>query len=109
MPVEVMRALNLRRQRQELGIFEFKASLVYRENSRTAMTMKRNPVLKKQKPTKQPIFCHKGHFFFVFCFFVLFLFLFFQDRVSLYSPGCPGTHSVDQADLQLKNPPAAAS
>jgi hypothetical protein len=39
----------------------------------------------------------------------LFLFLFFQDRVSLYSPGCPGTHSVDQADLQLKNPPAAAS
>ncbi|GAB1303226.1 Ras-related GTP-binding protein B [Apodemus speciosus] len=29
--------------------------------------------------------------------------------VSLYSPGCPGTHSVDQADLQLRNPPASAS
>jgi hypothetical protein len=27
------------------------------------------------------------------------IFGFFQDRVSLYSPGCPGTHSVDQADL----------
>jgi hypothetical protein len=23
------------------------------------------------------------------------LFVFFRDRVSLYSPGCPGTHSVD--------------
>jgi hypothetical protein len=34
---------------------------------------------------------------------------FFQDRVSLYSPGCPGTHSVDQAGLKLRNPPASAS
>jgi hypothetical protein len=25
----------------------------------------------------------------------------FQDRVSLCSPGCPGTHSVDQAGLEL--------
>jgi hypothetical protein len=32
-----------------------------------------------------------GHFFF-----------FFQDRVSLYSPGCPGTHFVDQAGLKLR-------
>ncbi|GAB1298844.1 RPGRIP1 variant-11aa [Apodemus speciosus] len=30
-------------------------------------------------------------------------------RVSLCSPGCPGTHSVDQADLELRNPPASAS
>ncbi|GAB1292732.1 Cilia- and flagella-associated protein 119 [Apodemus speciosus] len=29
--------------------------------------------------------------------------------VSLYSPGCPGTHSVDQADLELRNPPVSAS
>ncbi|GAB1285850.1 Fer-1-like protein 4 [Apodemus speciosus] len=29
--------------------------------------------------------------------------------VSLYSPGCPGTHSVDQAGLKLRNPPASAS
>jgi hypothetical protein len=34
---------------------------------------------------------------------------FFQDRVSLCSPGCPGTHSVDQAGLELRNPPASAS
>jgi hypothetical protein len=26
----------------------------------------------------------------------------FPDRVSLYSPGCPGTHSVDQAGLELE-------
>jgi hypothetical protein len=36
-------------------------------------------------------------------------FLFFRDRVSLCSPGCPGTHSVDQAGLELRNPPASAS
>jgi hypothetical protein len=50
---------------------------------------------------------------FVFCF-VLFvvdvvcLFV-FRDRVSLYSPGCPGTHFVDQAGFELRNPPASAS
>jgi hypothetical protein len=41
------------------------------------------------------------HFFFSFSFF--------QDRVSLCSHGCPGTHSVDQAGLKLRNPPATAS
>jgi hypothetical protein len=40
--------------------------------------------------------------------YILLLF-FFRDRVSLYSPGCPGTHSVDQAGLELRNPPASAS
>jgi hypothetical protein len=33
----------------------------------------------------------------------------FWDKVSLCSPGCPGTHSVDQAGLKLRNPPASAS
>jgi hypothetical protein len=33
----------------------------------------------------------------------------FQDRVSIYSPGCPETHFVDQAGLELRNPPASAS
>jgi hypothetical protein len=44
-------------------------------------------------------------------FFVLFCFVFvFRDRVSLYSPGCSGTHFVDQAaGLELRNPPASAS
>jgi hypothetical protein len=41
-----------------------------------------------------------------FCFF---LFSFFPDSVSLCSPGCPGTHSVDQAGLKLRNLPASAS
>jgi hypothetical protein len=35
--------------------------------------------------------------------------LVFRDRVSLYSPGCPGAHFVDQAGLELRNPPAYAS
>jgi hypothetical protein len=34
---------------------------------------------------------------------------FLRDRVSLCSPGCPGTHFVDQAGLKLRNPPASAS
>jgi hypothetical protein len=33
----------------------------------------------------------------------------FRDRVSLCSPGCPGTHSVDQTGLELRNLPASAS
>jgi hypothetical protein len=43
---------------------------------------------------------------FVFCFVLV---CFFRDRVSLCSPGCPGTHSVDPAVLELRNLPASAS
>jgi hypothetical protein len=52
---------------------------------------------------------HKGNFnFFQILFLKIYLFiLVFQDRVSLYS--CPGTHFVDQAGLELRNPPASAS
>jgi hypothetical protein len=42
--------------------------------------------------------------FFGFCFV-----LFCCHRVSLCSLGCPGTHFVDQAGLELRNPPASAS
>jgi hypothetical protein len=38
-----------------------------------------------------------------------FFFGLFQDRVSLYSPGCPGTHFVDQTGLEPRNPTASAS
>ena len=37
------------------------------------------------------------------------LFFFPRGRVSLYSPGFPGTHFVDQAGFELRNPPATAS
>jgi hypothetical protein len=47
--------------------------------------------------------------FFVCLFFVCLFVCFFRDRVSLYSPGYPGTHFVDQAGLKLRNPPASAS
>jgi hypothetical protein len=47
-------------------------------------------------------------FFFVSFFFFFFRFV-FRDRFSLYSPGCPGTHFVDQTGLELRNPPASAS
>jgi hypothetical protein len=34
--------------------------------------------------------------------------LFFETGL-LCSPGCPGTHFVDQAGLELRNPPASTS
>lgn len=37
------------------------------------------------------------------------LFLFFSDRVFLCSPCYPGTLSVDQAGLELRDPPVSAS
>jgi hypothetical protein len=45
--------------------------------------------------------------FLFFCFLFSFLFLF--CFVFLYSPGCPGTHSVDQAGLKIRNLPSSAS
>jgi hypothetical protein len=33
----------------------------------------------------------------------------FGDRFSLCGSGCPGTHSVDQAGLELRNLPASTS
>ena len=42
------------------------------------------------------------------CYYLIFFFLFW-DRVSLCSPGYPGTYSVDQAGLKLRNPPLSAS
>jgi hypothetical protein len=53
--------------------------------------------------------CFKLEFLVGGVFFCFVLFLFFRDRVSLYSPGCPGTHSVDQAVPKLRNPPASDS
>jgi hypothetical protein len=50
-----------------------------------------------------------GLSFFCFLFLFLFFVFVFQDRVSLCSPGCPGTHFVDQAGLELRNPTASAS
>jgi hypothetical protein len=40
---------------------------------------------------------------------LIFFFLVFRDMLSLCSPGCPGTHSVDQAGLKLRDLPASAS
>ena len=48
--------------------------------------------------------CNKFRFSFFVWFFFVCLFVCF-----LYNPGCPGTHFVDQAGLELRNPPASAS
>jgi hypothetical protein len=57
------------------------------------------------------LFCFfVGFFVFLFvCFlFFGFWFLVFRDRVSLYNPGCPRTHFVDQAGLKFRNLPVSA-
>jgi hypothetical protein len=59
-------------------------------------------VLLTTEPSLQPC---SSFFVCLFCF----VFVFIWDRVSLYSPGCPGTHFVDQAGLELRNPAASAS
>jgi hypothetical protein len=51
---------------------------------------------------------NSGDYFKTFSFFFLVV-VFFETRVSLYSPVCPGTHFVDQAGLELRNLPASAS
>ena len=43
-----------------------------------------------------------GYYLVGFFLFVCFLFFVFRDRVSLYSPSCPGTHFIDQAGLDRK-------
>jgi hypothetical protein len=49
-----------------------------------------------------PLICFSFFFFFFF-------FGFSRDSVSLCNPGHPGTHSVDQAGLELRNLPASVS
>jgi hypothetical protein len=44
----------------------------------------------------------------IFCLFV-FVVVVFSRQCCPCSPGCPGTHSVDQAGLKLRNPSASAS
>jgi hypothetical protein len=40
---------------------------------------------------------------------LILFFFFFLETGFLCSPGCPGTHFVDQAGLKLRNLPASAS
>jgi hypothetical protein len=61
----------------------------------------------EDNPDSDSCDCNFNFFLFGF-FFCLFVFV-FRNRVSLYSPGCPGTHFVDQAGIELRNPPASAS
>ena len=69
--------------------------------------------LKKKKKSLKILGSFFGSYVFifrilgVFCLFV-WLIDFFRESVSLCNPGCPGTHSVDQAGFKLRNLPASA-
>ena len=46
--------------------------------------------------------------YYVICVYtILFFFGFSRQGFSVCSPGCPGTHFVDQAGLVLRNSPAS--
>jgi hypothetical protein len=46
----------------------------------------------------------------IYIYVIYYIYIVFWDRVSqCNSPGCSGTHFVDQAGLKLRNPPASAS
>jgi hypothetical protein len=64
--------------------------------------------MKEERATSAALQFVLLNFCFVLFCFALFCFV-FRDRVSLYSLGCPGTHFVDRAGLELRNPPASAS
>jgi len=98
-----------------LGDGEFRTRLVYIVSFRT----EKDPDSKKRKrwrkrkchthfPKASPVWWRflKIHLIFLYIFIY---FGFSRQGFSLYSPGCPGTHSVDQAGLELRNPPASAS
>jgi hypothetical protein len=48
-------------------------------------------------------------FYFIYLSIYLFIYLFIFETGFLCSPGCPGTHFVDQAGLEFRNLPASAS
>jgi hypothetical protein len=75
-----------------------------RERERESMCWEEGTVQQRCSPRRQHISRIFTSLSFVFCLFVCF----FQDRASLCSSGCPETHSVDQAGLELRNPPAPA-
>jgi hypothetical protein len=84
----------------------------YQKFNEYLLIYKINSYFHKKKPPENKRFLKSSlfaHIFSVWLFFFFFFFLVFQDRVSLCNPGCPRTHSVDQAGLELRNPPASAS
>jgi hypothetical protein len=54
------------------------------------------------------MFCLFGWFGLVWFGLVWFGLVWFFETVFLCSPGCPGTHSVDQTGLEHRNLPASA-
>jgi hypothetical protein len=57
---------------------------------------------------------HTYIYIYIYAYIIANTYIYIRDRVSLYScclysSCCPGTHSVDQAGLKLRNLPASAS
>jgi hypothetical protein len=81
---------------------------LHSNKTQTKTNLKPSECLRTKTQTKYCLLV-LSFLFFSFLLFIFLIFLVFRDRVSLSSPGCPGTHFVDQAGLELKNPPASAS
>jgi hypothetical protein len=55
------------------------------------------------------LFIYLSIYLFIYLFIHLFIYFRFLRQGSLCSLGFPGTNSVDQAGLELRNPPVSAS
>jgi hypothetical protein len=66
-------------------------------------------MLSTSEPSLQLPFLKCCVWYLLFIYLFVCLFVCFLDGVSLYIVGCPGTHFVDQAGLELRNLPASAS
>lgn len=42
-----------------------------------------------------------------FIYLIIGWFVVFREQASLCSPGCPATHTIEQASFKLKDPPAS--
>ena len=71
----------------------------------TGMQSRTSFFLFLSSPGLQPTERHRPLLWICCCLYIAF----FQDRVSLYIPGCPETLYIDQAGLELKDLPTSAS
>jgi hypothetical protein len=79
--------------------------LCFHSDGITAMHVRISTLLIKLLEIGSAVACILGYW----AAFPLFFFFFFLETGFLCSSGCPGTHFVDQAGLELRNPPASAS
>ena len=94
--------------RQASGFFYYSMDLMYPKVKKLKILCSGNPAkgIVQSLTTTELCVLAQEETSILLVFLLLFV---FRDKVSLCSPGCSGTHFVDQAGLKLRNLPASAS